>query len=61
LTEDFAANDEGDLELGDVHAYMMDLVKLIKLEIESANMMIDIELGNFIREFVDYVKTTRRV
>lgn len=61
LNEDFAANDDGDIEFRDLHAYMMDLVKLLKLEIESSNMMVDIEIGNFLREYVDYVKTAKRL
>ncbi|TNV87275.1 hypothetical protein FGO68_gene15053 [Halteria grandinella] len=59
LADEFAANDDGDIELRDVHTYIMELVKLVKMEIESSNMMANFVLSTFVKEFVDFAKSQR--
>ena len=61
LADEFAANDEGDMELGDVHPYLMDAIKLLKIEFESAHMMTKFELSTFVKEFVDTFKQAKRL
>ena len=61
LAEEFAANDEGEIELRDIHPLLMDSLKIMQLEIESANRMQDLAVSTLINEFLDYIKQTRKL
>lgn len=61
LADEYAANDDGDIELRDVHTFIMDAVKLVKIEIETSNMMVDFELSTFVKEFVSYLKQNKKL
>lgn len=39
-----------------MHPYLMDAIKLLKIEFESAHMMTKFELSTFVKEFVDTFK-----
>lgn len=61
LADEYASNDDGDIELRDVSNFVMDMIKLIKIEIESSNMMADFVLSKFVKEFVEYAKVTKKL
>ena len=61
VAEEFAANDEGDLELGDVQPFLIDAFKAMKLEMEGANQMAKFEMSSFLKEFVDFFKQSKNL
>lgn len=54
--DEFAANDDGDIELRDVEPYLIDAFKLMQVELESLNRNQNFVLTTFLKEFLDFFK-----
>jgi len=61
LMDEFAANDDGDIELRDLQPYMIDALKMMQVELESMNRNQNFVLSSFLKEFFDYFKTTKKL
>ena len=59
--DEFAGNDDGDIELRDIQAYMVDVIKIMQVELESLNRNQNFALTNFLKEFLDFFKTTKKL
>ena len=61
LMDEFAGNDEGDIELRDVQPYLVDALKIMKVELESLNRNQNFVIATFLKEFIDFFKTTKKL
>jgi oligoendopeptidase F len=61
LMDEFAANDDGDIELRDVQTYLTDALKVLQVELESLNRTQNFVLSTFLKDFTDFFKTTKKL
>ena len=59
--DEFAGNDDGDIELQDVEPYMIDAIKIMQVELESLNRNQKFALSTFLKEFLEFFKTTKKL
>ena len=59
--DEFAANDDGDIELRDVEPYLIDAFKLMQVELESLNRNQNFVLTTFLKEFLDFFKASKKL
>ncbi len=61
LMDEFVGNEEGDIELRDVQPYMVDALKIMQIELESLNRNQKFVPASFLKEFLDFFKTTKKL